>query len=259
MSKPPQYFEPIRAAASRRWDQLEHDRDLAAPWHQLFKQVQSPRHVVSELLQNADDAAADEACVAIQGNEFVFTHNGHDFEQRDFESLCRFGYSHKRSLHTIGFRGIGFKSTFSLGDEVRLFSPTLSVVFRRQRFTEPVWVGDQRSRTGKTEIHVTIKDGHRRAELEKNLAQWLESPASLLFFRNLRLLHVGPKEVRWTPQGEGPVTGSSWMVLSTAPKDRFLLVGSAAESFPEDALQEILDERMVAPEGSTDFPPCRVE
>ena len=259
MSKPPQYFEQIRAAASRRWDQLEHDRDLAGPWHQLFKQVQSPRHVVSELLQNADDAAADEACVVIQGDEFVFTHNGHDFERKDFESLCRFGYSHKRSLHTIGFRGIGFKSTFSLGDEVRLFSPTLSVVFRRQRFTEPVWIDDPRTRTGETEIHVTIKDGHRRAELEKNLAQWLESPASLLFFRNLRRLRVGRKEVRWTAQGEGPVTGSSWMVLSTAPKDRFLLVCSAAEPFPEDALEEILEERMVAPEGSTDFPPCRVE
>ena len=49
---------------------------------------------------------------------FVFTHNGEDFTEEHFASLCRFGYSNKRALHTIGFRGIGFKSTFSLGDVV---------------------------------------------------------------------------------------------------------------------------------------------
>src|SRR5258708_30903184 len=109
MTNKPKYFDEIQEKSSGRWKQLEKDPDLAAPWHQLFKQVQSPRHVVSELLQNADDAGADEACVVIQGDEFVFTHNGRDFAREDFESLCRFGYSHKRSLHTIGFRGIGFK------------------------------------------------------------------------------------------------------------------------------------------------------
>ena len=54
--KPPNYFQRIRDQAKKRWDQLDADPDLAAPWHQLFRQVQSPRHVLSELLQNADDA-----------------------------------------------------------------------------------------------------------------------------------------------------------------------------------------------------------
>ena len=56
MSRKPDYFESIRQKAAGRWVQLEQDPELAGPWHQLFKQVQSPRHVVSELLQNADDA-----------------------------------------------------------------------------------------------------------------------------------------------------------------------------------------------------------
>ena len=59
----PAYFKSIRVRASKRWDQLERDPELAGPWHQLFRQVQSPRHVVSELLQNADDAGATEAAV----------------------------------------------------------------------------------------------------------------------------------------------------------------------------------------------------
>ena len=32
-------------------------------------------------------------------------------------------------------RGIGFKSTFSLGDTVELLTPTLAVAFHRTRFT----------------------------------------------------------------------------------------------------------------------------
>ena len=146
MTDAPPYFEDVRATAARRWVQLEQDPVLAGPWHQLFKQVQSPRHVVSELLQNADDAGATMASADIQDGEFIFIHNGEDFTEEHFISLCRFGYSNKRSLHTIGFRGIGFKSTFSLGDEVRLRTPSLSVAFRRSRFTEPLWMARTESR-----------------------------------------------------------------------------------------------------------------
>src|SRR5881227_4432953 len=101
MTSQPEYFEPIREAAARRWEQLERDPDLAGPWHQLFAQVQSPRHVLSELLQNADDARAKSASVRVVNNEFVFEHDGEDFTEEQFESLCRFGYSNKRNLHTI--------------------------------------------------------------------------------------------------------------------------------------------------------------
>ena len=129
MMSPPAYFESIRLGAQQRWEQLEKDPELAGPWHQLFKQVQSPRHIVSELLQNADDAEATEASVHIDDDVFIFEHNGEDFTKEHFKSLCRFGYSNKRALHTIGFRGIGFKSTFSLGKRVELYTPTLSVAF----------------------------------------------------------------------------------------------------------------------------------
>lgn len=104
MTDVPAYFEKVRCRAAERWYQLEQDPVLAGPWHQLFKQVQSPRHVVSELLQNADDAGATMASVDIQDGDFVFTHNGEDFIEEHFTSLCRFGYSNKRALHTIGFR-----------------------------------------------------------------------------------------------------------------------------------------------------------
>lgn len=255
----PGYFEPIRIEASKRWDHLEQDPVLAGPWHQLFKQVQSPRHVVSELLQNAEDARATEASIAIRDKEFVFTHNGEDFIEEHFASLCRFGYSNKRTLHTIGFRGIGFKSTFSLGDEVRVHTPTLAVVFQKQRFTEPVWIEGAKPLPSQTQIRVVIKDNHRRRELEKNFDEWLKSPASLLFFSHIRCLRIGEHEVRWRSHGAGPVANSQWMALSTSPERKHLLLRSQIEDFPDEALQEIRQEHMLAADEGVTFPPCPVE
>lgn len=257
--QPPAFFETTRKAAAQRWSQLEADPDLAAPWHQLFRQVQSPRHVVSELLQNADDAGATAATVEIKDGDFVFSHNGEDFREEHFVSLCRFGYSNKRALHTIGFRGIGFKSTFSLGDEVRLRTPTLSVCFNRQRFTEPQWQNAPQLKTALTEVRVTIKDAHRQRELEKNLQEWLTSATSLLFFRNIRCLRIGEQEVKWVSKGNGPLPDSEWMVRSNAPDERFLLIRSVEEDFPAEAVEEIKQERMISIKEETPLPPCRVE
>ncbi len=259
MTDVPPYFENVQADAARRWIQLEQDPILAGPWYQLFKQVQSPRHVISELLQNADDACATMASVAIQNGEFVFIHNGEDFTEEQFTSLCRFGYSNKRSLHTIGFRGIGFKSTFSLGDEVLLRTPSLSVAFRRNRFTEPIWMARNGVPASHTEVRVTIKDPHRLRELKKNLDDWTKSPASLLFFRSIRCLTIGGREIRWESQDRGPVPGSNWFSLAGMPDQKVLLIQSNPEPFPADALDEIYQERMIVIDEQTTLPPCSVD
>jgi hypothetical protein len=255
----PSFFEGIRQRSSDRWDQLEGDPELAGPWHQLFKQVQSPRHVLSELLQNADDAGATEATARIDEGVFVFEHNGEDFTEDHFASLCRFGYSNKRTLHTIGFRGVGFKSTFSLGDRVELHTPTLSVAFRRQRFTEPEWIGSRGPLGRLTRIRVAIADEHRRQELEGNLNDWVRSPVSLLFFRRLRQIRIGEREVAWSSRDPGPIPGSEWMSLNGDDEAAYLVVRSDPEPFPDDALAEIRQERMLGEGEEGDFPPSQIE
>ena len=256
--RPPGYFNSIRGDASELWDQLERKPELAGPWHQLFRRVQSPRHVVSELLQNADDAGATEASVEIDDGDFIFSHNGEDFNEEQFASVCRFGFSNKRTLHTIGFRGVGFKSTFSLGNEVNLVTPTLSVAFWKQRFTEPVWRESPGTVDGRTEIRVVIQNQRVKQELGKNLQEWNESPASLLFFNNIRCLRLDGRELRWESQGTGPVDGSEWLSVSNRPDSHYMIIRSSSEDFPEDALNEIKDERMTRDDDAT-FPPCRVE
>jgi hypothetical protein len=257
--RPPLYFEDIRQRAAKRWDQLDADPELAGPWHQLFMQVQSPRHILSELLQNADDAGATEALVRIQDHWFIFTHNGADFTAANFASLCRFGYSDKRALHTIGFRGIGFKSTFSLGDTVELSTPSLSVAFERTRFTEPKWLTNGIAGATGTCVRVAIRDGHREREVEKNLQEWLKSPVSLLFFKHIRRLQIGDQEIHWGSLGPGPVPETHWMALHSNPDDVFLVARSEARPFPDEALTEIKQERLLSVDQGTDFPPCKVE
>lgn len=241
---PPAYFSPIERKARERWDQLESDPDLAAPWHQLFRQVQSPRHVVSELLQNADDARATKAALRIADGSFIFEHNGRDFVEDEFASLCRFGFSNKRQLHTIGFRGIGFKSTFSLGDPVEVRTPTLSVQFSKKRFTQPKWVTGE-SLDGLTTISVPLASHTRKKELKKNCQEWLESPVSLLFFKHLRELSIDGEVVSRRGAGRGPVPNSKWVRLSSQPDSNLLVISSGPLSLPKEAIDEIREERQV--------------
>ncbi len=256
--QPPSYFNNIQRRASERWDQLEGDPELAGPWHQLFRQVQSPRHVLSELLQNADDAGAKSASVRIEDDTFIFEHDGEDFDAEQFASLCRFGFSNKRTLHTIGFRGVGFKSTFSLGDTVEVRTPTLAVCFKRKRFTEPIWLSNARP-AQQTVIRVRITDPNRAEQLRENFEEWAQSPASLLFFNNLKELTIEGQTIKRQRIGKGPVTDSSWVKLTGGEDtERLLVLQSEAIPFPAEAAEEIRAERGVGAE-DLHLPPCRVE
>lgn len=256
--KPPPYFEKVRQRAADRWDQLEADRELAGPWHQLFRQVQSPRHVLSELLQNADDAGARKASVHFDNETFAFEHDGSDFTEEQFASLCRFGFSNKRSLHTIGFRGIGFKSTFSLGSTVEVLSPSLAVCFHQQRFTEPRWI-DGASPSDSTIVRVTVADKNRGNQLRGSLQEWSESPSSLLFFKNLRELSIDGTVVRKRVTKQGPVERSQFLTLTGEETERLFFVQSEAETLPEDAAEEVRGERGLADLEDLHLPPCEIE
>jgi hypothetical protein len=255
MIQPPEYFHTIAKNSKQRWDQLEGDPELAGPWRQLFSQVQSPRHVVSEMMQNADDAGATWVEVYEQDGRFIFEHNGRDFTSEEFASLCRFGYSNKRSLHTIGFRGIGFKSLFSLGSAVCLTTPTLSVRFYSQRFTEPAWI-ESRFESDRTRIEVEIHDPNRILELHKNFEQWISSPLSLLFFSSVRKLTIQGRAIEKEKLGTGPSKNSAWVRLAGSSYERILHAWSEESPFSSDAIAEIKQERNT---DELNLPPCRVE
>jgi len=253
----PVFFDQVREEARRRWDQLEADPELAGPWRQLFAQVQSPKHVVSELLQNADDAEAKHVHISTQDGCFCFMHDGHDFTEEEFRSLCRFGFSNKRTLFTIGFRGVGFKSTFSLGDTVELLTPSLAVKFSNKRFTEPIWINDAPSTT-QTTIRIPFKDKDVKKAVEDSLRSWIKSPVSLAFFRNIQQVVINGTELRRESLGEGPISFSEWIRLIAGETNfELLIIHSQPEPFPPEAIEELKAERNLLED--IQLPPAEIQ
>lgn len=142
----------------------------------------------------------------------MFEHDGREFSEEEFRSLCHFGLSNKSELFTIGFRGVGFKSTFSLGEEVVLLTPTLAVRFSERRFTQPEWL-DAASESDGRRICVHLTEGQAKAELEKNLRGWVENPISLIFFQRIKGFSINRRELSLQRLGAGPIANSQRLRL----------------------------------------------
>jgi len=253
---PPAYFDSVRKNALDRWNQWE-DPETGAPTRVLFNQIQIPEHVLSELLQNADDAGATYACASLANQKFSFFHDGADFDEEQFWSLCRFGFSNKRTLHTIGFRGIGFKSTFSLGDTVYVRTPSLSVAFKEDRFTLPEWVETPGTVDG-TCIWVPNVYSSVEEALKQSFDWWAKEPFSLLFFRNIRKLSLPSGDVSWKPEPKATVGDAKWFRADRV-QDPVLLCRSKDEPFPPECIEEIRKERNLRESELQNFPPCSID
>ena len=84
----------------------------------------SKERMFFELLQNADDASAEEGvkiALELTDRYLIFCHNGMPFNRKDFISITRAAQSSKsRSNKKTGYKGIGFKSVFSNSNLVKL-------------------------------------------------------------------------------------------------------------------------------------------
>ena len=207
---------------------------------------------LSELLQNADDSGATEAHADVEGGCFVFRHNGHDFSEEEFRSLCRFGFSNKRRALTIGFRGIGFKSVFSLGSTAQIFTPTLAFCFHRKRFTQPEWI-DGAEVTQDTVLRVQIESPEKEQAIRDQIGNWIRSAIPLLFFRSIRTLRLFDQEIEVAVEDAGPCNRAQLAKLSGS--DRIVTVlRSGEEEFPPECLEEVRAERTE----EIELPPCDV-
>jgi len=248
----PRFFGEVREEGRKRWNQLDGDKELGGAWWLLFKQIQNPRHVLSELLQNADDSGATEAYAGVENGCFVFRHNGHDFSEDEFRSLCRFGFSNKRRALTIGFRGIGFKSVFSLGPTAQILTPTLAFCFDRKRFTQPEWI-DAAEVTQDTMLRVQIESPEKEQAIRDQIGNWIRSAIPLLFFRSIRTLRLFDQEIRVEVEGAGPCSRAQLVKLSGSDRTVTVL-RSGEEEFPQECLEEVRAER----NEDIELPPCEV-
>lgn len=252
----PSYFDKVRLQAEEDWRIWADDRHGRIV-RQLFRQVQSPKHVLSELLQNADDAGAKVASITITEGNFIFSHDGQDFDEDQFASICSFAVSSKKTIHTIGFRGIGFKSTFSLGSSVFLSSPTLAVRFDAEKFTLPHWEKNLSTST-LTTIAVPKIKAEVIDDLLQNFSRWSREPYSLLFQKSVRRLELPSQVIDWHEIARPAPVGCTWF-KSREEQDACLVIRSAPAPFPEEAESEISEERELATTDGSSLPPCTVD
>lgn len=253
----PEYYPRVAEKARATCQLLADQPDLAGAWNLLFEQIQNPRFVISELLQNADDAGATHAEVTLDESFFIFSHNGQDFNEEQFASLCRFGFSNKRTIHTIGFRGIGFKATFSLGRTVEVWTPTLGVAFSDDRFIEPRWIHDGRP---VSDTYIKIRFDRKGAynDVRESLVHWQQSPASLLFFNNIRKLTLNGQHIERL-ESKTRIPRAFSVELNGKTKQALYLLRSEEEAFPPEAIEEIRKARRLKDISDLHLGGCKVE
>ena len=84
-----------------------------------------------ELLQNADDCGSHKIILFEKNNHLVFANDGRCFDANDVMAISRSGASLKTRGNTIGYRGVGFKSTTYLTDEIVIYSDSTFFTFSK--------------------------------------------------------------------------------------------------------------------------------
>lgn len=88
--------------------------------------------VFVELLQNADDCKSTKIYVKEVAGNILFANNGRPFDENDVIAISRSGSSSKKRGETIGYRGVGFKSTTYLTDEIIIYSDKTYFTFSKR-------------------------------------------------------------------------------------------------------------------------------
>ena len=84
-------------------------------------------HFIYELLQNAEDTGATEACFELTVSAIAFEHNGRPFDEDDVWGITNIGKGNKKDQpDMIGRFGIGFKAVFAYTETPYVWSPTFS-------------------------------------------------------------------------------------------------------------------------------------
>lgn len=149
-------------------------------------------HFIYELLQNAEDAEAEEVIFEVKNDRLIFRHNGKKtFTLKDVKGITNIGNSTKKEDYTkVGKFGIGFKSVFAFTDNPKIYSDDFN--FEIQDMLLPVKVEANSSRKkGDTFFEFPFKgnaDDIKKyiTQIEKEL-QALDAN-TIMFLDNIKVL-----------------------------------------------------------------------
>ena len=154
---------------------------------------------LNELLQNADDCLYSDQVIPtfsldIKGTSVTTQYNEQGFTKSNVRAITAIGESTKKKLAgecTIGEKGIGFKSVFSIASEVEIHSGDFHFLLTKGHPTVPNIIhGRDSSDTGTTMI----------LHLEKELPSQLLMPSNILHLclclRKLKDIRIGKTHIR---------------------------------------------------------------
>ena len=98
--------------------------------------------IIVELLQNADDARSSRVYITEKDSNVIFANNGRPFNDADVMAISRSGASEKKRGVTIGYRGIGFKSTSFLSSEIIIYSNETAFSFSKAKTAKALGVDE---------------------------------------------------------------------------------------------------------------------
>ncbi|MDA1274604.1 MAG: hypothetical protein O2960_11220 [Verrucomicrobia bacterium] len=133
------FLDDLRAQRQKFLDGLDaNEGDINLDIFEDFYPDQA--HFIFELLQNAEDASAEEVLFELRPDACIFQHNGkRQFEERDVRAITGINNSTKtRSADEIGKFGIGFKSVFVYSVTPVIYSAQFSFKIARLVFPETV-------------------------------------------------------------------------------------------------------------------------
>ena len=151
-------------------------------------------HFVYELLQNADDANAEEVTIFLQKDKLLFKHNGtkhfditaeDDDRVGDINSITGIGNSSKENTQNkIGKFGVGFKAVFQYSDTPEIYDDPFR--FKIEDLIVPTLIdGDYPDREkGETLFVLPFRNPQKSFNDIKSRLDTLKNP--ILFLRNIK-------------------------------------------------------------------------
>ena len=127
-------YERIRKIIAEKYGTERH-RVVAALGSHLH--VDSS-HVITELLQNAEDARATETVFNFCSDGLLVQNNGRPFSEEDLVALCSC-FASEKDLSNVGFFGVGFKVVLQISRDPVLVSGAYCC--RLERGTDPYELG----------------------------------------------------------------------------------------------------------------------
>lgn len=98
--------------------------------------------IMIELLQNSDDAESSKVLITQVDDCIIFANNGRPFNESDILAISRSGASSKDKTKTIGYRGVGFKSSSLLSEDIVIVSNETSFGFSKSLTADALGVSN---------------------------------------------------------------------------------------------------------------------